>query len=128
MKMILAIAAGGACGAVARHFAAAGITALVGPGFPWGIFVVNILGSALMGFLIEAFALGTLVGAELRAFLAIGLLGAFTTFSTFSLDTVLLLQRGQAFQAMAYIGGSVALSVAGLYLGMMAGRALFAGA
>ena len=127
MKLILAIAAGGAVGALARHFAAAGVMALAGPGFPWGIFVVNVLGSALMGLLVEAFAFGTLVGAELRAFLTVGILGAFTTFSTFSLDAVLLLQRGHTAQALTYIGGSVVLSIAGLYLGMLIGRTLMAG-
>lgn len=127
MKLVLAIAAGGAVGALARHFAAAGITALAGPGFPLGIFVVNVVGSLMMGILVEAFALGTLMGQELRAFLAVGVLGAFTTFSTFSLDAVLLLQRGLVFQAMSYVGGSVVLAIAGLYLGLMLGRALFAG-
>lgn len=95
-----------------------------GHGFPWGIFAANILGSFLMGVLIETFARYGTPFPEARALLAVGFLGAFTTFSTFSLDTILLLERGQPLQAIAYVAGSVVLAVGGLYIGMVLVRAL----
>jgi len=111
MKMVLAIAAGGAIGAVARHFAAAQFGHWLGQGFPWGILLVNILGSFLMGLLVEAMTLAWSPSLELRALLTVGVLGAFTTFSTFALDVVLLYERGQVLGAAVYIGASVALAV-----------------
>lgn len=118
MNMLLSIAAGGAAGALARHFLAARVMHLTGGGFPWGILVCNVLGSFVMGVLVECMALKWSIGPDLRAFLTVGLLGAFTTFSTFSLDAVLLLQRGEPLAAGGYIVGSVVLSVGGLMLGM----------
>ena len=118
MKMILAIAAGGAVGAVARHLAASQISHLVGHGFPWGVMSVNILGSFLMGVLVEVLALTWSPPLEVRAFLVVGILGAFTTFSTFSLDVALLYERGQMLSAALYVAGSVALSVLALFGGL----------
>ena len=118
MKMILAIAAGGAVGAVGRHYAAQQIMAVFGGGFPIGILICNVFGSFLMGVLVEAMALAWSPSLELRAFLGVGLLGAFTTFSTFSLDVVLLAQRGEFGLAFVYVAASVILSVAGLLAGM----------
>ena len=122
MKMIMAIALGGALGAVSRHFVAGAIFRVFGPGFPWGIMSVNIIGSFFMGVLVEAFALKFDPTPELRGFLTVGLLGAFTTFSTFSLETVLLFERGHLLQAAGYITGSVALGVFGLVAGMWLGK------
>lgn len=124
MKMILAIAAGGAVGAVARHFAAHFIASLAGHGFPWGILAVNVLGSLIMGVLIEVMALVWSPGMEVRAFLVVGILGSFTTFSTFALDTVTLMGRGQSITAAAYIGASVIVAVLALIAGMAAVRFL----
>lgn len=118
MTTVIAIAAGGALGALARHFLAGWVSSLAGGGFPWGIFVANVLGSFLMGVLVEVFARVGAPFAEARAFLAVGMLGAFTTFSTFSLDVVLLIERGQLLLAGVYAVGSVVLAVGGLYLGM----------
>lgn len=118
MKMILAIAAGGAVGALARHYVAHAVTTAVGQGFPWGIVVVNILGSFLMGCLVEAAALAWSPSIEVRAFIMVGVLGAFTTFSTFSLDVVLLVQRGQMFAAASYILISVICAIVALFAGM----------
>ena len=95
MQLILAIAAGGALGALARHFLAQQVMHLSGGGFPYGILAVNVVGCFLMGLLIEVSALVWQPGAALRAFLAVGFLGAFTTFSTFSLDVALLYERGE---------------------------------
>ena len=121
MNLLLAITAGGAIGALGRHFVSSQVTHWLGGGFPWGILICNVAGSFVMGCLVEVMALKWSVGTELRAFMTVGILGAFTTFSTFSLDTVLLLERGAYLSAMFYVVASVALSVGGL----VAGLALF---
>ena len=122
MRMIAAIAIGGALGAVSRHYVAGAILKAFGPGFPLGIFVVNILGSFLMGMMVTAFALKFETTPEMRGFLTVGFLGAFTTFSTYSLEAFLLIERGDYGQAALYTGGSVLLGVLGLVLGMWIGR------
>lgn len=122
MKILIAVAAGGALGAVARHVLADQVTRLAGDGWPWGIFVVNVLGCVLLGILIQASTSFAEPMPALRAFLAIGVLGAFTTFSAFSLDTVMLIERGQFLPAAAYIVASVLFSVGGLFAGMSAVR------
>ena len=126
MKTVLAIAAGGAFGAVARHYFAAQVMRWTGGGFPWGIFAANILGSFLMGVLIHALMHLPEPMPNLRAFLVVGVLGAFTTFSTFSLDVVLLIERGDYGPALGYTLGSVILSVLGLYAGMTLTKAVLA--
>ena len=124
MKMILAIAVGGAIGAVARHYVAYAVATTVGQGFPWGIVVVNILGSFLMGCLVETSALMWSPSVEMRAFMMVGVLGAFTTFSTFSLDVVLLIERGQMAAAASYIIISVICAIGALFVGMALMRGL----
>lgn len=126
MKMILAVAAGGACGAVLRHFVAGQITHWFGSGFPWGILTANVIGSFLMGVLIESMALAWSPAQEIRAFLVVGCLGAFTTFSTFAMDTVLLYDRGQIFGTALYIGSSVGIAVMALVGGMHLMRVVLA--
>ena len=126
MKLIFAVAVGGAFGSVARHLLAARITAWLGSGFPWGIFMVNVLGGFIMGLLVELMALKWSLSMEWRAFLKVGILGGFTTFSSFSLDTVAMMQRGDFGLAALYVVGSVALSVGVLFAAMMAVRAIFA--
>ncbi len=122
MQMLIAIAAGGAIGALARHFVAGAVTRVVGFGFPYGTFTVNMVGSLLMGVLITAFALKFENSQELRGFLTVGLLGSFTTFSTFSLEGALLIQRGDWQGAILYMGGSLVLGVASLFVGMWLGK------
>ena len=125
MKMILAVAAGGAFGAVARYLVMSGIGRWLGPhDFPWGTLTVNIAGSVLMGVLIELMALVWSPSQEMRAVLVIGVLGAFTTFSTFSLDVVVLYERGQTLFVAAYVAGSVVLCVGGLFSAMHLMRAV----
>ena len=85
MKLLLAIAAGGALGALGRHFMMVQVGHWFGTGFPLGTIVVNVLGSFTLGVLIELMALVWSPSMEIRAFLTIGALGAFTTFSTFSM-------------------------------------------
>jgi CrcB protein len=126
MNLILSVAVGGAVGSVARHLLSARIVAWFGSGFPWGIFAVNIVGGLMMGLLVELMALRWSVSVEWRAFLTVGVLGGFTTFSSFSLDTVFLLQRGDYALAALYVVGSVALSVGALFGAMMMVRVLLA--
>lgn len=126
MKTILAIAAGGAIGAVLRHALNSGVMRLLGGDFPWGILLVNTLGSFVMGVLIAAFAQIGNPPQAMRAFLTVGVLGAFTTFSTFSLDTALLIERGAPGAAMLYVGASVLLGVGALFAGMALTRAVLA--
>jgi CrcB protein len=126
MNMIAAVAAGGAIGAVGRYLLAGRVMHLLGAGFPFGTLVVNVIGGLLVGFLVEASALKFNIGGELRAFLMVGILGGFTTFSSFSLEVILLMERHQNLAAAAYVLTSVALSVAAVFAGMMAVRAVLA--
>ncbi len=119
MNMIIAIAAGGAIGAVARHFTAHWFNGMIAGDFPWGILICNVIGAFLMGALVEISALHWSLPVEWRAFLAVGILGSFTTFSTFALDTILLMQRGQAMLAVAYVAVSVGVAIFALISAMV---------
>lgn len=116
--------AGGAVGAGCRHLVGLATLRLFGTGFPIGTLTVNILGSFLMGLLIELLALKIDASANLRLFLATGMLGGFTTFSAFSLDVALLWERGQAANAALYIALSVGLSILALFAGLAVVRQL----
>ena len=126
MSMILSIAAGGAIGAVGRYLTMSGVGHWIGHGFPYGTLVVNIIGSFALGVLIEVFALTWSPSAEMRAFFVVGILGAFTTFSTFSLDVIVLIERGEFLSAASYIIASMVLSVAALFFGMIIFRHILA--
>ncbi len=126
MNMVLAIAAGGALGAVGRHFVNVAMGSLLGMNFPWGTLTVNVLGSLLMGMLIHVMAVSWTVSPEMRALLTVGFLGAFTTFSTFSLDVVTLYERGEAVMSGLYVLVSVIASVGALFAGLRLARAVFA--
>jgi CrcB protein len=115
LQLIVAIACGGAFGAVGRYFVASQVAGWTGHGFPFGTLTVNVVGSFAMGVLVELGALVWSPPLELRAFLTVGFLGAFTTFSTFSMETVLLYERGDLLQCAAYVGGSVLLSVGAFF-------------
>jgi CrcB protein len=118
MKMLLAVAMGGAVGAVGRFLVMNAVGSQFGHGFPWGTFTVNLVGSFILGALIEFSALYWSPPPEVRAFLVVGMLGAFTTFSTFSLDSYFLIDRGQIGPAAAYICGSVVLCILGFWAGI----------
>jgi fluoride exporter len=122
--ILLAVALGGALGSLARYFVAGAVQSAAWPGFPWGIFVVNISGGFIMGLIVEASALKFSLSPDLRAFLTIGILGGYTTFSTFSLDSVLLIQRGAYGAAAAYITGSAILSIGALFAGLWLVRSI----
>ena len=125
MGTVLAVGVGGGLGALARYYIA-GWVQPAGVAFNWGIFVVNITGGLLMGMIVEAGALKLNLSPELRTFLTVGILGGYTTFSTFSLDSVLLLQRGEYGQAAFYVIGSVVLSILALFTGLWLVRTIYA--
>ncbi|MEE8371770.1 MAG: fluoride efflux transporter CrcB [Sphingomonadales bacterium] len=122
--MLVAIAAGGALGAVARHFVSHQVALWLGHGFPFGTMGVNVLGSFLLGVLVTLLAESFSLSQELRGFLVVGLLGGFTTFSAFSLETVLLIERNQMALAGLYVTGSVLLGVFGLFAGIYLARVM----
>lgn len=124
MGQIVAVALGGALGSVGRFLLAGWIGRQVGTGFPWGTLAVNIVGGLIMGVLVELMALSWDVSASTRAFLTVGVLGGFTTFSAFSLETVLLFQRGEMAAAFSYIASSVVLSVGAVWCGLRLVRLL----
>ncbi|ODA68333.1 putative fluoride ion transporter CrcB [Methyloligella halotolerans] len=121
---IFYVAAGGAVGASLRYLVGVASGRLIGFGFPWGTLVCNVLGCFLMGVLIEAMATKLTVHNDLRAFLAVGLLGGFTTYSAFSADFALLLERGDTVQAILYVATTVTLALAGVFAGLAFVRAL----
>jgi len=122
MNQVLAIAGGGAVGAVLRYWISSGVYALTGRGFPYGTLVVNVLGSVVMGFLYIWLLERMPGGVAIRAFLIIGLLGAFTTFSTFSLETLNLMEAGQIARAVLNTLLSVVLCIGAAALGVMLAR------
>jgi len=124
VKQILAIAIGGAAGAVLRYWTSTGIYALVGRTFPYGTLVVNVAGSLLMGFLYVLLVERLALSVEWRAALLIGVLGAFTTFSTFSMETFALFEDGERLKALMNIILSVTLCLVAVWLGVVAGRRL----
>lgn len=118
MNLVLAIALGGGLGAVGRYGIGAGMLALMGPGFPYGTLAANVVGGFLMGVIVEAGALKFSYSPEMRAFLTVGLLGGFTTFSAFSLESALMMERGEWGLAFAYVAGSAVLSIGALFAGL----------
>lgn len=124
MKMILSIALGGAIGAVGRHLMSAGVAHWIGSGFPWGTLAVNALGSICLGVLVGTMAEVWNPSPELRALLIVGVLSAFTTFSAFALDAILLIERGGWALAAVYCTASVVLAVGGLFVGLRTAMAL----
>jgi CrcB protein len=119
MNQILLVALGGALGSVARYGVGFGAARLFGLGFPWGTLIVNVLGGLAMGLLAAR------IGPEhepQRLLLGVGVLGGFTTFSTFSLESVRLMQTDMRL-ALLYIGASVVLAIGACWTGFSLGRA-----
>ena len=123
-NILLVIAIGGGLGSLARHYLSTMVYHVTGGTFPWGILTVNIVGGFAMGLIVELSALKLNLAPELRAFLTTGILGGFTTFSAFSLDSALLIERGDWIGAGSYMVGSVVLSVGALFAGLWLIRAL----
>ncbi len=124
LNQTLAIAAGGAIGALMRFWMSNGIYALLGRAFPYGTLAVNVLGSLLMGFLYILMIERLPDGGEWRAFALVGLLGAFTTFSTFSIETLNLLEQADYAKAVANMLISVLACVGAAFVGVMLARQL----
>ncbi|MEE4291498.1 MAG: fluoride efflux transporter CrcB [Cycloclasticus sp.] len=124
MNQILAIAAGGSIGAVMRFFVSTGIYSWLGKDFPYGTLAVNVIGSLLMGLLYELFLQRLSVSPEVRALLLVGFLGAFTTFSTFSIETINLIEQGDVLKAITNVLASVILCVLAAWIGLQIARQL----
>ncbi|MDQ6995753.1 MAG: fluoride efflux transporter CrcB [Mariprofundaceae bacterium] len=124
MKQMLAIATGGALGAVMRWYVAGMIQRLSGSAFPWGTLTVNVLGSFMLGFLFVWMLERVTVGELARLAVTVGFMGAFTTFSTFSVETVRLLQEGALSMALGNVFGQIVVCVSLAWLGMLLARAL----
>lgn len=117
-----AIAFGGAAGALGRWLMSTGVHRLLGRDFPWGTLAVNVAGSFVMGLLAVLLVERLALGPAWRAGLLIGFLGAFTTFSTFALETVELLEEGMGLRALGNVVASVALCVLAVIAGMQLAR------
>jgi CrcB protein len=127
MEKLVLVFVGGGAGAVARFFVGQQALRLAGPGWPAGTFTVNVVGGLLMGLL--AGVLAHRGGAHQHAWmllLGVGVLGGFTTFSAFSLDSMLMIERKAYGAALLYIGASVVLSIAALWAGLLLARRVFA--
>ena len=124
MKALLFLAVGGAIGAVLRYGASISVYSVLGRGFPYGTLFVNVSGSLLMGVLsvlmLERFDLGP----EWRVAVLVGVLGSFTTFSTFSFETLSLLEQGDMMRALANMVLSVVLCLLAVWFGVLLGRQL----
>jgi len=123
MLALLAVAGGGAIGALARYQLTLWVFARWPGAFPSGTFLVNVVGCLLLGVVGGALDLRTEAHPALRLFLGVGILGAFTTFSTFELETVYALERGDVAVALGYVVGSVVLGFAAVVAGLHVGRA-----
>jgi CrcB protein len=126
MLAVALVFIGGGIGSAARHGVNILCARLFGLNFPWGTFAVNLIGSFVIGWLAAYFAFRA--GADwtqsARLFLITGILGGFTTFSSFSLDFAMLFERGATLPAVLYVVGSVGISLVAIFLGLYAGRAL----
>jgi CrcB protein len=124
MSELLAVAAGGAVGAMARYLTVLQVTRWFGLGFPYGTLCVNVVGSLILGLLAEVLSNRFGLAGTPRSFFVVGVLGAYTTFSSFSLDAVALLERHAYGPAALYILSNVILSIGALFAGLMAARSL----
>jgi CrcB protein len=124
MNAYLLVGIGGAIGSIARYGSGVLVGRLWSSPFPLATMLINITGSLLMGLFIGLLARTTPAWqADARLFFAVGVLGGFTTLSSFSLDTVFLVERGEIGQAALYVAGSVAISIAALFAGLLIMRA-----
>jgi CrcB protein len=123
MYPVLLVGIGGALGSIARYLSGVAVGRVWPSSFPLATMLINISGSLIMGLFIGWLARTTPAWqADARLFFAVGVLGGFTTLSSFSLDTVVLLERGEFGQAVLYVLGSVVVSIAALFVGLLVMR------
>lgn len=122
---LIAIAAGGAIGALLRYWVSSGVHIVAGRSFPYGTLTVNVLGSLLIGLLYVIFNERFELAAPWRALLMVGVLGAFTTFSTFSLETLELLEQGEVVKALLNVFLNVGLCVLAAWIGVIITRYVY---
>jgi CrcB protein len=122
MNQVLAIAAGGAVGSVLRFWMSTWVHSFAGRTFPYGTLTVNVLGCLAMGFLFVLFVDRLSDNAVLRAGILIGVLGGFTTFSSFSIETLNLIEQGAWLKAVMNMTGSLLLCVGATWAGVILGR------
>ncbi|PSH66385.1 MULTISPECIES: fluoride efflux transporter CrcB [Phyllobacterium] len=122
MNAILLVASGGAIGSVARYLVGVLMTRAFGANYPYGTLTVNVAGGFLMGLFIGIMAQRLEGSMDLRLFVAVGIMGGFTTFSSFSLDVAVLWERGELLTALIYVLASVILSIGALFLGLWLAR------
>lgn len=126
MNHLVAVALGGAFGAVMRFLVSTGVYQWLGRGFPYGTLTVNVIGSFLIGLLTEALILQRVaISLEYRSAILVGLFGSFTTFSTFSLETLYLIEQGNFTKAALNIVISVCACILAVWIGLLAGRTMF---
>jgi CrcB protein len=126
MNQLIGIALGGAFGSVLRFLVSTGVYQWLGRGFPYGTLAVNLIGSFLIGFLTEVLVLQRITfGTEYRAAILVGVLGGFTTFSTFSLESIYLIEQGNLSKAGLNVLISVGICLLATWLGLLTGRTLF---
>lgn len=126
MRVYLSIAIGGAIGCVSRYFLASFIQQRAGPDFPLGTLVINITGSFVLGFLMRYALQSGAISPETRAFLTTGFCGGYTTFSTYSYETALLLEDREFARAGMYVAASVGIALIGTFLGFAVAHRLLA--
>ncbi len=124
MQQLIAIAIGGAVGSVLRFMVSTNVHRLMGKDFPYGTLTVNVLGSLLMGFLFTMLVERQISSVELRSGILFGLLGAFTTFSSFSFETLALMESGDWAKALVNVFVSVSACLLATWIGLGIGRQL----
>jgi fluoride exporter len=124
VKIFWAIAVGAAAGGVSRYYLASAIQQRMGASFPWGTLAINITGSLLLGFLIRYSLATPAISPEVRAMLTVGFCGGYTTFSSYSYETMVLIEDGEIGRAAMYSLGSVVLALVATFAGFMLAREL----
>lgn len=124
MLNLILVMAGGAVGSAGRYMLGRLVLTLYGPGFPWATLLANILGGLVMGLLAGVLARFINGGEQIRLLIGVGVLGGFTTFSSFSLETVLMLERGEVATGLAYVAASVIGAIAALWAGLLIVRSI----
>jgi CrcB protein len=122
MQLFILVVLGGGIGAGARYLVQTGMVRALGPGFPWWTLAINVVGCLLMGIAADLLTRRLGGSPEVRAFVMTGVLGGFTTFSAFALDVAELTDRRELLAAGGYVGASVILTIAALYLGIAIAR------